>query len=349
MLLNFTKKKWTKDFFPSQLPRTLLHDPFCRAVSRVSYKPDLFRFELCAEFIPDLLERKIDRLTWTECCDRRALELLKLDREKYLVSWSGGIDSTTMMISLMRTWSPRDLKRVKVLLSHSSIFENPRFFDRVISSFAIGTSVGDISGELRESGALLLTGELGDQLFGSDIMEPAVRAFGDDVLRRGYEDWAPKVIDRWTRVEGSGRAIFDRFAPIVDESPVPVKTVFDFFWWMNFSQKWQHVKYRFVEQAGWDLDMRYGKSVLHFFDTPEFQHWSVRNHDLKIGTDWMSYKRAAKDFIVDFTKNSDDHLQRKIPSLALRNFLVEKRIAVTSDYKAIRTEEELAPYVRSAK
>lgn len=346
MLLNFTKKKWTKDFLASHLRHDLLYDPFCRTISRLQYRPDLFQYELKAEFIPDLLKQTIPSLSWEECCQRRALDLLKLNRSQYFVSWSGGIDSTVMMISFLKYWPKEALKKITVFLSHSSIMENSGFFDQSIASFPMESSLGDISVRLLESDALLLTGELGDQLFGSDIMGPAVQALGDDVLRKDFREFAPKVIDLWNRKEGSGRALFEHFHPIVEESPFPIRTVFDFFWWLNFSQKWQHVKYRFVELTAWNLQSRYGHQILHFYDTPEFQRWSLDNHDLKVGKDWSSYKVAAKDFIVGFTKNESDRVQPKKPSLALRHFLVEKRIAVTSDLKTIATDDELVQYVR---
>jgi hypothetical protein len=204
----------------------------------------------------------------------------------------------------------------------------------------------EISQQLLQSDTLLLTGELGDQLFGSDIVGPAVEALGSEILWRDYRDWTPKVIDLWTRREGTGKDLFEHFHPIVAESPIPIRTVFDFFWWLNFSQKWQHVKYRFVEQSSWELRAKYGRHILHFFDTPEFQGWSLKNHDLKIGKDWTQYKLAAKDFIFSFTKYPNDLTLKKIPSLAFRNFLVRKRVAVTSSLDEIKQPEELLKYVR---
>lgn len=348
MLLNFTKKRWDKSFFPEKINHQLMFDPFCRVVSRIEYKPDLFYFDLNAEFIPDLIKDNSDLLTWEECCHQRALELLALNKDEYIMSWSGGIDSTTALIAIVKTWPSEALKKVKVFLSHASILENPNFFDKTVSRFSLLSSMQDVSYKLKERNAILITGELGDQLFGSDILGPGVEKFGDDVLRKDYKEYAHQIIDLWIRREGPGKQIFERFHPMVTEAPFPIKSTFDFFWWMNFSQKWQHVKYRFVEQSGWNLDAKYNQQIIHFFDTVNFQKWSLNNHDLKIGNNWASYKLEAKKFIVQFTGNALDMNQKKIPSLALRNFLVQKRIAVTSDLQEVKTDMELERYVRTS-
>jgi hypothetical protein len=43
--------------------------------------------------------------------------------------------------------------------------------------------------------------------------------------------------------------------------------------------------------------------VKAFFDTPNFQKWSVNNHDKKIGTTWKSYKGELKQFVFNFNKD----------------------------------------------
>jgi hypothetical protein len=345
VLLNFTKKKWERTFLAGRVPPELQFDPFFRTISRLRARPDIFQYARGAEYLPDFLREKSRSRTWQECCHHRAEELLRLNRDQYLLSWSGGIDSTVMLVAMLEVWPEEALKRTKVWMSHSSFYENPAFFDQFVSRFSLASSMAEVSEDLLSGDTLLVTGELGDQLFGSDIMGPAAEALGDGVLRRNYQDWAAKVIDCWNRIPGSGNALFERFEPIVAECPFPVRTVFDFFWWFNFSQKWQHVKFRFMEDRSWNLNARYGEKVLHFFDTPDFQRWSIANHDMKIGKGWSSYKHAAKEYIFAFTKNREDLLLRKVSSLPLRTFLVEKRIAITADLTAVQKEEDLIDYL----
>lgn len=346
LLLNFTKKKFSPFFLENKIPQKFLYDPFCRTISRLEFKPDFFNCDLKAEYLPDFFKQKKPLLNWEDCCHQRAKELLNLKKNHYIFSWSGGIDSTTMMVAILNTWPDSMKEKLIIYLSHSSIYENPDFFYKYLSKLKLKTSMVDISQKLINKNSLLVTGEMGDQLFGSDIVAPAVAAFGDNILKSPYADGVPRIIDSWTRREGTGKDIFEHFHPIVSESPIPIKTSFDFFWWFNFSQKWQHVKYRFVEQSSWNLNAIYEREILHFFDTPEFQNWSIHNHDKKIGATWLSYKIAAKEYIAKHTKNKAVMIQPKVPSLALRNFLLRKRIAVTSDFKEITSDKELEKYVR---
>ena len=46
----------------------------------------------------------------------------------------------------------------------------------------------------------------------------------------------------------------------------------------------------------------YGKLV-HFFDSTEFQLWSMNNPDKKIKDTLDSYKWIAKDYIYDYTND----------------------------------------------
>jgi len=190
-------------------------------------------------------------------------------------------------------------------------------------------------------------GELGDQLFGSDILSTACQLWGDSVLRKPYQDWAAKTIEAELSKPGCGERLFEYFHPIVEESPVPIRTLHDFFWWYNFTQKWQHVKFRFVESVTWDLSAREGSEVIAFYDTVDFQHWSLNNHDLKIRNTWESYKFTAKDFIYRQTKDKAQLKLKKIQSLEKTYFLNKKRIAVDSNYQSIDDTESLKTFIRT--
>lgn len=323
----------------------VLFDPFDKTVSRLTYKPDLFNFSLQAEPISELTKQTSSK-TWEDCCADRALNLLKYNFDNYWFAYSGGIDSTNMMSSVLKFWPANELKKISVVLSHHSVEENPSFFDKYISRFNLINSLLPISKMLMTNKALLVTGELGDQLFGSDILASGCKVLGDEILSKNYLDYCPQVIDAYTGVKTSGRKIFEHFLPIVSEAPFPIKTTHDFFWWLNFSQKWQHVKYRFYENKDWCLEAKYGSHILHFYDSVDFQRWSLNNHDLKIKNTWKSYKHVAKKFIADFTLDQRQHDLLKIQSLEKTYVLSEKRIAVDSHFRQVNSIEELEAYVR---
>jgi hypothetical protein len=324
----------------------LLYFPMPILTSRLEYRPDLFHFELKAETVAELRAMKLPKLSWEECCLHRAEQLLGLDREVYELSYSGGIDSTCAMVALLRVWSAKDLKKLRIRLSHHSIDENPTFFDRYITRFRLRNSVHEPSASLLKSGALMITGELGDQLAGSDLLVNAARKFGASIIKADYREAAPRILELATRTPGTGKPYFEHLHPMIEECPFPIRTAHDFFWWFNFSQKWQHVKYRYAESASWDLRVRLGTHLEHFYDTPHFQRWSLDNHDLKIRDTAESYKFTAKEFIYGFTKDRAQLGLLKRQSLATTYVLDKRRIAITANHEAVTSLEELKQYVR---
>lgn len=345
MLLNFCKAR-SSDLRDLLKLDFLLTGPFDRLVSRTKVNLSLFNFVNAAEPLSELTKDDIPRLTFAECCLQRARDLLALNREIYYISWSGGIDSTCLMTAILQTWPAADLKRLRIVLTAGSIAENPSFFAQYISKFPLINGVVSPSTYLVNTDAILLTGELGDQLFGSDIFLPALAIHGDGILSAPYKEILPTVLETWTKKIGTGNQILDYFNPIAAEAPFKIVTAHDFLWWLNFTQKWQHVKFRFIELKTWDLRARYNTSVAHFFDTPYFQRWSLENHDKKIKKTFASYKFTAKEFIFDFTKNSSDLALVKVQSLKTLYTYSEKRIAVDQNYNEISSIEELSQYVR---
>ncbi len=337
-LLNITKKAGQALAIPGIDPK-LLKFPFYAAISRTKAQVDYFDFTRCCETVGELLAKNDPNRTWEECCLSRAADILALGKKSIVLAYSGGIDSTAMLVSFLRIATPEQKKRIVVLMSHHSIYENPSFFDRFAVQFRLSCSLEEMSDRLLGTDSILVTGEHGDQLFGSDLLKVACEKLGDSVLREAYEDSVPKIIELNTKTPGSGAAIFARFQPIVEECPFPIRTAHDFFWWFNFTQKWQHVKYRFLAPTTWNLNAKYGEEILHFYDSVPFQLWSLRNHDLKIRDTWESYKFTAKEYIYRFTKDRAHLALRKEQSLEKTFLVMENRVAVSSDFRAVSPKE----------
>jgi len=347
LLLNYTKK--SNDDVGLD-PAVMESRPvLSRTISRLKTKPDVFYFCKGAESIQELLEMPQQNLSWEECCFQRAEQLLRLKKDRYYISYSGGIDSTAVLVAMQEVWPKADLEKVVVLLSKTSIEENPTFFNRHVSKYPLETSLQNASRLLRKPNTLLVTGEMGDQLFGSVILMLPCQEEGDQILKADFREAVPGIFKGLQLHMGqlSESTNYERFYQIVEECPFPIQTTFDFFWWFNFTQKWQFVKYRFLQSSDWDLHLRYGEQILHFYDTIAFQQWSLKNHDLKIQDTWESYKFTNKEFIYKYTKDPEQLTLRKIQSLLKTFTLNEKRMAITSDYREVNSIEELRNYVRS--
>jgi len=171
--------------------------------------------------------------TYEEICVARASEILAradaLDVNVY-VSWSGGIDSTLVLVSLLMQATPAQKKRIIVILTEESIAENPRFWNEhvhgnlrvdsaILFSYRLGTN------------DIMLDGEHNDQIFGSDKVAKLIRKFGGDVLHKPYSRelfstfWGESLPDKQTT-----DFYLDLFEHLSGAAPVSISTNFLYLW-----------------------------------------------------------------------------------------------------------------------
>jgi len=249
--------------------------------------------------------------TYEEVCDARAQELLaragKLNTSIY-VFWSGGVDSTTVLISLLKNATAAQKKRIVVLLSEGSIGEYPAFYRDHIRGKLQRQSVM-LFPYVFGSNNLIVTGEHNDQLFGSDLIGEAINRFGFDKIIAPYDRrlfaafFAERMEDHQATILWV--QLYER---LKDAAPVELRTNFDMFWWFNFAVKWQTVYARTLSFAA---TRNLGKITAQwlkdyyapFFGTKEFQLWSMNNLDKRIKDSWRTYKWPAKDVVYKFTKD----------------------------------------------
>jgi hypothetical protein len=284
--------------------------PFYTTVSRLKYKPDSFDCKLYSKPLVDIVALPNHRLSFANCCDQRAVELLQLSGNIY-VMWSGGIDSTALLVAILKNWPGTELDRVTVLCDNHSIKENRNFFKIVVNNFKILPSTNNLEQYCKLG--YVITGELNDQLFGSDVVGTCVEAFGDTAIQSEWKVVAPKIFELLSPQYGA--KCYDNYKNIVSESPFELKTTHDFFWFLNFTQKWQNVQLRTLMVTTWTDTKTYFPKLIAFFDTEYFQVWSIHNQDKKIKHTWLSYKYIAKEYIIEYTKDSSFINKPKIPSL----------------------------------
>lgn len=284
--------------------------------------------------------------------EERSFETLMLERGEELwrwiedenrpavIWWSGGIDSTGVLVAMLRTHTVDRMKTVKIGLNQRSIDEYPDFYENVVKKLpTVWVSHND--GREVDLTSLHISGEIGDQLFGSDMIRACFGNGGRDFIGREFflgnlrnpwrDTMSPFVqahIDRneWP-AEFYGQ-IMDIYERLCAAAPIEIRSVFDFWWWSNFNLKYTHVANRI--QLGTTQTATAVKRIKAFYDTDYFQKWSVANHDLKIEDSWKSYKKPLKRFVFDWNKDKEWFQNKtKVQSLSMyqdaRNLIMDTR------------------------
>ena len=68
-------------------------------------------------------------------------------------------------------------------------------------------------------------------------------------------------------------------------------TLFDYFWWLNFSLKWQQVTLRLPALRD-DAPQIYD-SLRHFFRSGRFQQWSLAHPEIRLPATWVEYNATG--------------------------------------------------------
>ncbi|CAK9113172.1 Myb-like domain-containing protein [Durusdinium trenchii] len=268
--------------------------------------------------------------------DQRAESLLSLAAAsncKVEVLWSGGIDSTSLLIAFLRalqphwrpgegegrcrgTLDPQGSDRMIVRCSADSIAEYPWFHEQVLLKLQ-GAGAIDLE-PLADSeevtalwegpaSRLTVTGECGDQIFGSQLLEAAfVKSELHAIYEQGLdapwqETLLPCLLEMGVVRPDQKERWLAWFLPFVDRCPVKISTTFDLLWWLNLACKWQTVCLRLFQRSGAQ------RSSAELGD--DFQQWSFRpeHHAAKMPDHqrWSSYKQPLKEYIFEYTQDTN--------------------------------------------
>ena len=290
--------------------------------------------------------------TFEQLCDKRSKEIFNLNTDKLFLLWSGGIDSTVALVSFLKNFSTQIIReRLTVVLTEHSIAEYPDFFEKYIKHTVPYVVVYDIIKTYKDLAKtnIVITGELGDQIFGSmlitllsDNSTEILSRYDQRRLQRltvslNHETELDKLFVSWkkgiefiyfTVLRQGNRydihkkivnSLIEWLEPLVTIAPFEIMTAYDVLWWINFTLKWQDVVLR-MPCSGKENAKTLFNNTIHFFCTEDFQKWSLneKNHreEKILSNKFSSYKYIAKKYIFDFTKDNNYFLnKKKVPSL----------------------------------
>ncbi|MEM9836550.1 MAG: hypothetical protein AAF828_08615 [Bacteroidota bacterium] len=283
-------------------------------------------------------------LSFAEICQQVGAELVaeaKRTKQTIQLLWSGGIDSTVALIALLKNMDPDELAgRIEVFASMKSINEYPFFFRHfILGKLPYRIIAPPITQHFSERG-LIVTGEHGDQLFGSDKLLPLI---ANGLAYESYEDILPiYLVDKFGNHPKNDR-LLRYLQPLIQACPTEVKTTFDLFWWLNYTIKWQQVSLRLPIFTFRPEVSELASRFRHFFRDPRFEQWSFHQHERRAATSLTTYKQAAKDYILDFTGDSA-YWQQKSKEPSLQHVIINRKKQGNQRYRVLM-EDNYQPIV----
>jgi hypothetical protein len=277
------------------------------------------------------------RLELSALCDemgRRLVQEAINSNKEVQVFWSGGIDSTAALVGIIKACTKLDYieKGVRVLLSDDSVKEYPDFFTRFVKPMRHQFVSAPITSHV-DPRKINVTGEHGDQIFGS---AKAAVYVADGRAFRDYKAALPEILAEYLESTTDADILLQYIEPLFNACPIKLRTVFDAFWWINFSCKWQIVGLRLAVFRVTDVRATFD-SLRHYFSHPSFQVWSLENSDKKINGTWESYKMPLKKYIFEFA-GDDVYLRTKVKVPSLKQVFIGDTLHRPPAYRVLMDE-----------
>lgn len=247
--------------------------------------------------------------------ETRVHELEKLT-DKINIFWSGGIDSTAILVAVLKHG---DLSKYNVLYTADSVSENPNFYLLLKNKLTL-VDIADGGYQPQNLTGIFVTGAGGDGLMAS-LDESFVDKVGYYTLNQPWQDYFVRCTDDINFLN-----FCEEFFKLAGR---PINTLLEARWWFYTSCKLQ----KFPAGAS-DLVSDHQVLVQGFFDTAEFESYNYFNIDrLMPKADYTSYKQDLKDYIFAYWPDID-YYKNKIKSVGyqLRNLNNKRFVLTFSDY-----------------
>jgi hypothetical protein len=260
----------------------------------------------------------LKELTLEDALCQRVTELCLADQKLNLL-WSGGIDSTAIVVSFLR-YAP-DLTQCRIIYSPWSTFEHPDFF-KLLKTFD-NLELVDMSGEMYLDFAidgLIITGHASDEIHAS-LDESFFIQHGYDFLSTPWKDFFYSKLPDDKFIEFCER----HFAAAGRD----ITTVLDARWWFYTSSKLtsllnnSNLVFFTADNALFDPGRLIG-----FFDCNAYEQFIYFNTDKIIQSDnYSTWRQFLKNFCYDFDGLNDWRVNKsKFSSNQIQIYTYKKQI-----------------------
>ena len=251
-----------------------------------------------------------------EICDSAARDILN-EGKPVDIFWSGGIDSTVVVISFLNVC--KDLSQINVVYDKGGINEYPLFYEKYVKDVTQEPVKTWVYENINLDDNIVVTGHPAQFLSQSYGGHHLGDLFGE-LERLGFAKDDFKTIP-WQEVFSSdvtvfGHPMYDEYfiehiTPQVENAPVRIETIGDLWWGLIFSMRCQTENIRpIINNRIQKLDHQKMQNLKPFFSTDEFQKWAMWDYDRNLRKTLPPFKKYLKDIIYDFTDDEDYYINK---------------------------------------
>lgn len=255
-----------------------------------------FRFHIDDKYKFPKLSSSSDN--FFETC-MQAVENIKKENKKIYIMWSGGIDSTMVLVLFLM--SKLDKDQLVVVCNTDSISEYYWFWKTFVKNECSLMSTEKLMQYSKHNvlDGIIITGDPNDAFFGASVANKFVDDFGINFLHLPCSRENILKTTKFLKLsDKSSHCFYDLMTETMKSSPRPIESVFDFYWWYCYNFLWMHNLEKLRSRLDPNTDVRL------FFAEELLQAWSIKNlTPIKYK---LSYKEDYQlDIIYDFTGDRD--------------------------------------------
>lgn len=267
-----------------------------------------------------------------DLCMQQRVQQLCQAQQPVNVFYSGGIDSTAMLVGFLTHCA--NLSQLRVIYTPSSIKENPNFFfmlqDR--PELELVDFSGDVYLEQNLDG-IFVTADGADD-FTASLDQSFFDKVGYDGLHQPWQDYIYQQTQNSDMVDWLEQVYFNNRG-------VEISTLLQARWFFYTACKMQKFPLNLV-----GLLQSQQPAPVAFFHSEMFEHWFANNTDkIVTSNDYTSYKQDLKTYIWEYDRNENYRKQKtKYNSSQLTSYRNKKimlhntqYIMLLSDHSQIRT------------
>lgn len=255
------------------------------------------------------LPEHCSNLSWKDITFLRTKDLenlLKNNHNQCMVQWSGGIDSTYILSSIIENMDPSLFDRIVIGLSAASLWENPYFYrDQILTRFS---KIQDIEHSKIDPEIIVVNGNLGDKIQCPEITLKWLVGHSGPQSHITRKLDVIKYLSRYNDSLSRAEKLYDSAIESANRANVSIETVADLLWWIGFNFAYVGMYYMDWGRP-WTNHVTLGdieNNKFYWFRDEKFQCWAMSQTGRfpYVDTNWHQYyKQEAKKIIYQLDKN----------------------------------------------